>query len=124
MNFQTKFNLPRKTFPENSKQKAGFVSKTNWWTPLWRGLVIDETAKHYRAMGGNSVWLYLYLLVFANRQTGALFRRISTIAKDMGLNPRTISRWMHTLKTNGYIETCQTGRSLQISITKWKPIKK
>jgi CTP-dependent riboflavin kinase len=66
----------------------------------------------------------LYLLVFANRTTGKLFRRISTIANDMGLSTRTISRWLSILKTGEYIEARQTGRSLQISITKWKSIKK
>lgn len=113
----------QKTFPENSKQKNEFVSKANWWTPLWRGLVVEPTGKHYEAMG-NAVWLYLYLLVYANRMTGSLFRRNSTIVGDMGLSSRTISRWLHILKASGYIETRRTGRSLQISITKWKPIKK
>jgi DNA-binding MarR family transcriptional regulator len=122
MTYKTSFNY-QKNFPDNSKHKAGFVSKTNWWTPLWRGLVVDPTAKHYKIMR-SAVWLYLYLLVFANRTTGGLFRRVSTIAKDMGLSCRTISRWLEFLKDGGYIEIRRTGRSLQISITKWKPIKK
>jgi hypothetical protein len=122
MAFKTNFNY-KKTFPEDSKDKAGFVSKSNWWTPLWRGLVVEATAKHYQTMG-SAVWLYLYLLVFANRSSGTLFRRNATIAKDMGLSSRTISRWLNTLKTGGYIESRRTGRSLQISITKWKPIRK
>lgn len=122
MPYKTKFNY-QKTFPKGSKQKSVFNSKSNWWTPLWRGLAVDPTAKHYKAMG-SAVWLYLYLLVFANRLTGNLFRRISTIAKDTGMSSRTVSRWMHTLKNGGYIKARQTGRSLQISITKWKSIKK
>lgn len=112
-----------KTFPASSKSKDGFVSKTNWWTPLWRGLAVDSSAKHFKAMG-SSVWLYLYFLVFANRATGVLFRRSATIAKDTGMSLRTISRWLNTLKTGDYIRVRQTGRSLQISITKWKTIKK
>ena len=116
------FNYP-KTFPKDSKRKADFVSKTNWWTPLWKGLPVESTAKHYKGMG-SAVWLYLYLLVYANRSTGALFRRIPTIAKDTGLSSRTVSRWLHILKTGGYIEVRRTGHSLQISITKWKSIKK
>ena len=122
MNSKIKFNY-QKTFPQNLKSKAEFVSKTNWWTPLWRGLVVDPTAKHYKAMG-SAIWLYLYLLVYANRSTGRLFRRNATIAKDMGLSSRTVSRWLNTLKAGAYIEIRHTGRSLQISITKWKPIKK
>jgi len=122
MTFKTNFKY-HKTFPEDSKHKVGFVSKANWWTPLWRGLVVEPAAKHYKAMG-SAVWLYLYLLVYANRSTGSLFRRNATIAKDMGLSSRTVSRWLNTLKAGAYIEVRQTGRSLQISITKWKPINK
>lgn len=122
MTFKTNFNY-QKTLSDDSKHKAGFISKANWWTPLWRGLPVEPTAKHYKAMG-SALWLYIYLLVFANRSTGALFRRNSTIAKDMGLSSRTVSRWLHTLKTGGYIEARRTGHSLQILITKWKPIKK
>lgn len=122
MPHKTNFNY-QKTFPESSKNSSEFVSKSNWWTPLWRGLAVDPAAKHFRAMG-SAVWLFLYFLVFANRTTGKLFRRTETIAKDIGQSSRTISRWLNILKTGGYIEVRQTGRSLQISITKWKPIKK
>ena len=122
MPHKQKFNYP-KNIPKDSKFKATFISKTKWWTPVWNGLPVDSTAKHYKAIG-SAIWLYLYLLIFANRTTGNLFRRIPTIARDMGLSNRTISRWLNNLKTNGYIQTRQTGRSLQISITKWKPIKK
>jgi DNA-binding MarR family transcriptional regulator len=122
MSYKTKFNY-QKTFPGDSRQKAGFVLKANWWTPLWRGLVVEPSAKHFKGMG-IAVWLYLYLLIYANRSTGALFRRNLTIAKDMGVSSRTISRWLHILKSGGYIEVRRTGRSLQILITKWKSIKK
>jgi DNA-binding transcriptional ArsR family regulator len=122
MPHKQKFNL-QKTVPKDSKSKAALVSKTKWWTPVWNGLPVDAGAKHYRAMG-SAVWLYLYLLVYSNRETGKLFRRIPTIATDTGLSSRTISRWLNTLKTHGYVESRQTGRSLQISVTKWKSIKK
>lgn len=122
MTYKTNFNY-QKTFPDDAKSKASFFSKANWWTPLWRGLPVDPTAKHFKAMG-NAVWLYLYLLVFANRSTGNLYRKNLTIATDMGLSSRTISRWLSILKTGDYITVRQTGRSLQISITKWKSIKK
>jgi DNA-binding transcriptional ArsR family regulator len=121
MNHTQNFNY-RKTFPNDSKPKTP-ISKSNWWTPLWRGLAVEPTAKHFTTMG-SAVWLYLYLLTFANRMSGNLFRRISTIAGDTGLSSRTISRWLKVLKDGGYVEVRQTGRSLQISITKWKPIKK
>lgn len=122
MTFKTNFHH-QKNFPENPKPGAKFVSRANWWTPLWRGLVVEPTGKHYKTMRV-ALWLYLYLLVFANRLTGNLFRRIPTIAADMGVSYRTVNRWLNLLKANGYIEIRRTGRSLQISITKWKPIKK
>ena len=93
----------------------------NWWIHLWSGLVIDKEAKHQRAMR-QAVWLYLYLLMVSNWQTGTLFRRISTIVAETGFNRRSIGRWLRVLREKGYIETHSTGRALQISITKWKPI--
>lgn len=112
----------RKTFPKESKQKK-FLPKSKWWTPLWSGLLVEPTAKHYKAMG-SSIWLFLYFLTYANRTTGKLFRRRSTIANDLGLSLRTVNRWLRVLKQKGYIETKQSERSIVISITKWKPIKK
>lgn len=105
------------------KNKIYSNSKSNWWTPLWNGLLLEPEAKHYKAMG-RALWLYLYLLTFANRTTGKLFRRLPTIAKDMGIGIRTIRRWLEQLKKYNYIITRRTGRSLEIEITKWKPIKK
>src|SRR5437867_1879297 len=105
----------RKTFARDFKKKTDIISKKRWWAPVWNGLPVDPTGKHYKTMGA-AVWLYLYLLIYANRTTGKLFRRLSTIANDTGLSIRTINRWMHILKINGYIETRQTGRSLVISI--------
>ncbi len=119
MTFKQNFNY-QKTIPKNFKFKQKFHSKENWWTPLWNGLL---SAKHYKIMR-SSLWLYLYFLVHANRYSGILFRKTSTIAKDMELNQRTISRWLKILKQSGYIEIKQTGHSLEITITKWKPIKK
>lgn len=122
MSFQT-LSYHRKTFPKESKTQNNFTPKSKWWTPLWSGLLVEPTAKHYKAMG-SAIWLFLYLLTYANRTTGKLFRRRSTIASDLGLSLRTINRWLATLRQKGYVETKQSERSLIISITKWKPIKK
>jgi DNA-binding MarR family transcriptional regulator len=73
---------------------------------------------------GSAVWLFLYFLTYANRTTGILFRKRTTIARDLGISPRTINRWIATLKQKGYIATKQSERSLIISISKWKPIVK
>ena len=71
-----------------------------------------------------AVWLYLYFLVVANWRHGTLFRKLSTIAAETGFNPRTVQRWLRALRRAGYIVTRSNGRSLLISITKWRPISK
>lgn len=120
----TNSHLSRKNNSYSSRRlKTINHSKRVWWTPVWNGLLLEEGARHYRAMG-RAVWLYLYLLIYANRATGKLFRRLPTIANDTGIGIRTIRRWVKQLKEHNYIETRQTGRSLEISVTKWKPIKK
>jgi len=93
----------------------------SWWIHLWSGLVRDPTAKHYRTMG-NAVWLYLYLLVSANRSDGTVLRRLETIAQQTGYNERTVARWLHELREKGYITSTSNGRSLRILITRWRPI--
>ena len=94
-----------------------------WWGFLRSGLVRDPTAKHKKAMR-QAVWLYLYFLVVANWRNGTLFRKMSTIATETGFHPRTVQRWLRTLRRAGYIVTRSNGRSLLISLTKWRPISK
>jgi hypothetical protein len=99
--------------------KESTLGKDSWWAPIWRGLVVEGTAKHYRAMR-SSIWLYFYLIVHADRRTGTLFRRIDTIAHDMGVNTATVRRWMSKLASRGYISRERTGRSLRIIVQRWK----
>lgn len=82
----------------------------------------DPTAKHYKAMG-SAVWLYLYLLISANRTDGIVLRRLETIAQHTGYNERTVGRWLQELRDKGYITSTSNGRSLKILITKWRPTK-
>ena len=89
-----------------------------WWAPVWKGLVMDPEAKHYHTMK-NAVWLYLYLLLNANRRTGLLKRKIETVGRDMGVTRDTTLRWFKALREGGYIETSNTGRSLTIQVTRW-----
>jgi biotin operon repressor len=67
-----------------------------------------------------AVWLFLHLVLHADRRSGRLKRKYKTIAEEMGLPEKTIQRWMKTLKDNGYIETRNTGRCLEIGIKLWK----
>src|SRR5262245_37697637 len=82
---------------------------------------MDSQAKHYRAMR-NAVWLYLYLLLNADRRTGLLMRKTQTVCKDMGVTRDTALRWLNTLRGGGYVRTLNTGRSLTIQVTRWKAL--
>src|SRR5690242_9393130 len=95
----------------------------SWWAPLWRGLVADHTGKHYRGMK-SAVWLFLYLVMHADRKTGRLIRHYDTMVKETGLTRRTIRHWLAILKRHGYVTVEQTGgsRPLVIQVQKWKPL--
>jgi DNA-binding IclR family transcriptional regulator len=71
---------------------------------------------------GNAIWLYLFLLVSANRNDGTVLRKLETIAEQTGYNERTVARWLQELREKGYITSTSNGRSLRILITKWRPI--
>jgi hypothetical protein len=96
-------------------------SQKQWWAPVWKGLVMDPGAKHYGTMK-NAVWLYLYLLLNANRKTGTLMRKIGTVSCDMGVTRDTVLRWLKVLRLGGYVQTINTGRSLTIQVTRWKAL--
>ena len=93
----------------------------NWWAPVWRGLVVDRRAKHLKAMRSAFVF-FIYCILHADRETGALTRRYDTIASDMGVNIRTARYWVSILKSKGYIEISHSRRSsaIRIQIQKWK----
>jgi hypothetical protein len=91
----------------------------DWWAPLRRGLVVDPEAKHYRRMK-SAVWLFVYLLLHADRESGFLKRKLRTISLDTGIKARTVRGWLRLLKSSGYIETKNNGRCLVIHVAKWK----
>lgn len=97
------------------------TTQKNWWAPVRSGLVMDREAKHYRKMR-NALWLFLYLLLNADRASGAMVRKIKTICADMGQERDTVVRWLRTLRRTGYIETASTGRCLSIQIQKWRKL--
>jgi len=91
----------------------------DWWAPVWKGLVLDPQGRHYRAIG-NAVWLLLYFFLCADRRSGTLKRKLSTISCAMGVKVRTIRLWLGSLRQGGYIEARTNGRCLVIAIHKWK----
>jgi hypothetical protein len=68
----------------------------------------------------NAIWLFLYLLLHADRRSGGLFRKIKTISLDTGIKERTIREWLENLRDQDYIETRNKGHCLSIVIKKWK----
>lgn len=94
--------------------------KKEWWTAVWKGLVIDQESNHLKNMG-MAIWLFLYFLLFANRSKGVLKRCYKTIARDIGQPIGKIRRWLSILKKQGYITTTFTGHAQVIHINKFKP---
>jgi DNA-binding transcriptional ArsR family regulator len=105
------------------RSESSGTNTKSWWAPLWRGLVADSTAKHYRSMK-SAIWLFLYFVLHADRKTGRLIRRYDTMAKETGFAKRTIRHWLSILKQHGYVEVERSGGSLAIIIRvqKWKPL--
>lgn len=103
----------------NNKEDNFF--RKQWWAPVWTGLLMDSDAKHYLKMK-NALWLFLYLVLNANRRGGFLSRKVKTICSDMGVCRGTILRWIDILRKQGYISTANTGRALFIQIKKWKSL--
>ena len=97
----------------------------SWWAAIWRGLVADPEAKHYQSIR-SALWLYIYLIVHANRKTGDLSRRYETIARETGISKRTIRHWLSVLRREGYVEVDRSSHTtaINIHIQRWKPITK
>src|SRR2546423_9047202 len=117
------FTSKRNTISQQLLMPQSHARSIKWWGPIWRGLFVDPAGKHYRAMG-RALWLYGYLIVHADRRTGALYRRVATVARDMQVSERTIQTWLTLLRRHDYIRTKTTGRALVIGIEKWRPIMK
>jgi len=100
-------------------------NQKSWWAAVWRGLVADPEAKHYRSIR-SALWLYIYLIVHANRKTGELNRRYETIARETGISKRTIRYWLSILRKQGYVKVDQPSHApaITIHIQRWKPITK
>jgi len=99
------------------------MSKTPWFARIREGLFRDPSGKHRRRMG-EAVWLYLYLHMCADLETGQLLRRYKTIADETGIPESSAKKMMLKLKRDGYIKTSRLSRGLVIQITKWDPVKK
>lgn len=97
---------------------SGKIEK-NWFARFRRGLFTDS--KHREHMG-SAIWLYGFFLQCADLETGRFMRKRETIGTETGIPPRTIDRMLKTLSDGGYILVERRPYSLNIEITKWKPI--
>lgn len=86
---------------------------------MWRGLIADPESKHRKVMG-SAVWVYLYLLTYANRKTGIVRRTQQMMVKDTGYSLGTVQAGLRRLRKAGYLTTKRIGRYLEIQINKWK----
>ncbi len=102
-------------------QKTNLNSNEEWWEAVWKSLVMDGSGAHCKKMG-NAIWLFLYLLLHADCETGKLVRKVKVIASEIGIPIRTITRWLALLKKEGYIQTRNTGHSLEIVVSLWKTL--
>jgi hypothetical protein len=89
-----------------------------------RGVLFE--ARHYERMGA-AIWLYGWLVLRQTRQQGTIgwvlggapvqYREIE---EETGFNPRTLERWMQTLRRHGYIETEAIAGGVCVRIMKAK----
>ncbi len=100
------------------------VRGTDFNTGL-RGVLFE--ARHFHRMG-SAVWLYAWLVLRQTHQSGGLLGWVlggapvcyREIEEETGFNHRTLERWMHTLRRQGYIETDAEPGGMVIRITKAK----
>jgi hypothetical protein len=89
-----------------------------------RGVLFE--ARHYERMG-SALWLYGWLVLRQTHQTGSVGWVLGgapisyhVIEEETGFNPRTLERWMQTLRKHGYVETEAVPSGIRVRITKAK----
>ena len=89
-----------------------------------RGVLFEQ--RHYERMGA-ALWLYGWLVLRQTHQQGGVgwvlggapvsYREIE---EETGFNPRTLERWMRTLRRHGYVETESVPGGVIVRIAKAK----
>ena len=77
--------------------------------PYLQQLVINQRGEHYQKLKG-AIWLLLYLLVSCGNNTWIMVRKIDELAYQMGLDCRTIQRWLNLLQKQHYVLVKKAGR--------------
>ena len=76
------------------------LTDKNWYFAVYSGLIEAKHIKTFNPERINALWLYFYLLKYANRENGTQFKKAKTIAREMGLSERTVRRNLLWLKKN------------------------
>lgn len=93
-----------------------------YFVAVWRGLMRDATAKHYKQMG-QAIWLFLNLLMAADKQGYIKAISYKRLNINSGIPVVNLKRYMATLRRHKYVSTRSTGRYLTIQISNWKTIR-
>ena len=94
---------------------------SEYWIPLWNGLVNDP--KHRAAMG-ETIWTYLNLLDWCNKDTGKVpFVTYDAMEKRSGTPASTIRKHIGKLKNGGYINVRRYMRGLHIEIINYRSVR-
>ena len=99
--------------PQNKNQ--------NPFGPLLREIVADATGRNRRRMR-QAVWLYFYLIVFANARSGKLISRIPDIAAALGVSENTVNSWLGHLKKWHYVSVVKMGNGLHFRVNRWQEV--
>ncbi|MFU1797341.1 hypothetical protein ACM1RC_25980 [Paenibacillus azoreducens] len=98
--------------------------------PIYSGLLEPE---HYKKIG-SAIWLFLWCISSTTQEheeegtvwgnvLGGRPMKLSEIARDFGVNDKTVSRWLDTLEDHHYIRVTRAARGLILSVRnskKWK----
>jgi DNA-binding transcriptional ArsR family regulator len=67
-----------------------------------------------------AVWLYLYLLLAANPETGKRLLSPALIGREMGLSEETVRSWLGHLRGGGYVTLERQGDLVLVTVNKWR----
>lgn len=108
---------------QSPRHGNSLMREKNYNTGL-RGVLFEQ--RHYARMG-SAIWLYGWLVLRQTHQSGSVgwvlggtpisYREIEA---ETGFNPRTLERWLRTLRREGYVETEAAASGVVVRITKAK----
>ena len=78
----------------------------------------EKLDAHFQQMR-MALWLYLYLNVHANKNTGKLVVAADVIAEKFNVAEQVIRNWIAVLKRHQYISVKKQGKELILKISGW-----